>query len=80
MESPDGAPGSDGLETGNPTVATALAAVRRHPAWAVLRLRDEPIVRFVGGPVSHVERLGSAARCRPLLPAACRSSVRLYHT
>ena len=61
MEGPDGAPGSDRPVTVDPTVATALAAVRRHPAWALLRMRDEPVVRFVGGPVSHVERLGDVS-------------------
>ena len=35
----------------------ALEAVRRHEAWAVIRLRDSATVTLVGGPRSEVERL-----------------------
>ncbi|RLV47939.1 phenazine-specific anthranilate synthase component I [Nocardioides mangrovicus] len=37
--------------------AAALASIRAHPAWAVLRLHDGDEVLLVGGPVSSVERL-----------------------
>lgn len=41
----------------DPDAAAALEAVRRHEAWAVIRLRDSATVTLVGGPRSEVERL-----------------------
>ncbi|MGI9157943.1 MAG: chorismate-binding protein, partial [Marmoricola sp.] len=38
--------------------AAALDAVRAQPAWAAIRFRDSPTVTLVGGPSSHVERIG----------------------
>ncbi len=41
-----------------PAAVTALEALRRHEAWAAIRLRDSGTVTLVGGRRSVLERLG----------------------
>ncbi len=36
----------------------SLEELLGHEAWAVIRLRESPTVTLVGGPLSHLERLG----------------------
>jgi 2-amino-4-deoxychorismate synthase len=43
--------------SGTLDATAALAELRAHEAWAVIRLKDSPTVTLVGGARSEVERL-----------------------